>query len=328
MSTEQRDMRPFSPVEALDRLAAGIRLRVGDELLEPGGGKILDEAVYLHTPVTVVLPSRADVDAETEAATAELEGLDLTADDIKFVVVMSSGYLKLLDFAAECSLGSLSQAPTETSLTKGGRPRALRAPHGGCSIEVLFYLANEKPKKTGRPWRYATWLAKASFELSTEQAFRGFTPKPLTATEKAERKLSPKTVRYITLDNNSPIEPDLTEDLVEVWIDADLLAQMSIAPKSKSSVALQRQFFVDAVAAVVSAAAALPGLADLGWSEIKETILGRVISMVAPTSTKPEVRETACQSYLDMLKENPPQFMSYVEAAAGLATAFEAQMEA
>ena len=328
MSTEQRDMRPFSPVEALDGLAAAIRLRVGDELLEPGGGKILDESVYLHTPVTVVLPGRADVSAAVDAAAAELEELELTLDDVKFVVVMSSGYLKLLDFAGESALGDLPKASSEIHLTKGSRPRALRAPHGGCTVEVLFYLANEKPKKTGRPWRYATWLAKASFELSTEQAFRGFTPRPLTATEKADRKLSPKTVRYITLDNNSPIEPDLTEDLVEVWIDADLLAQMSIAPKSKSSVALQRQFFVDAVAAVVSAAVALPTLAGLGWSDIKETILGRVVSMVAPSSTKPEVRETACQNYLDMLKENPAQFMSYVEAAAGLSSAFEAQMEA
>ena len=328
MSIEQRDMRPFSPVDALDRIADAIRLRVGDELLEPGGGKILDESVYLHTPVNVVLPGRVVIEEELEAARADLERLDLAADDVKFVVVMSSGYLKLLDFAAECLLGDLSKVPSEIHLTKGGRPRALQAPHGGCTIEVLFYLANEKPKKTGRPWRYATWLAKSTFELATEQAFRGFTPKPLTAAEKAARALSPKTVRYITLDNNSPIEPDLTEDLVEVWIDSDLLAQMSVAPKSKSSVALQRQFFVDAVAAVVSAAVALPGIADLGWSEIKETILGRVISMVAPSNSKPEVRESACKVYLDMLKTNPPQFMSYVEAAAGLSTAFEAQMEA
>jgi hypothetical protein len=133
-------------------------------------------------------------------------------------------------------------------------------------------------------------------------------------------------MRYITLGGVSPLEEGIGENSVEVWVDADLLAKMSATPRGKTSTALQRQLFVDAIANVVHSARSESALADLGWLDVKDSLLGRVIEVVAPSSSSVEVHTAACVSYLNMVKTHPARFLAFAEESAGVTSAFEAGM--
>jgi hypothetical protein len=175
-----------------------------------------------------------------------------------------------------------------------------------------------------QPWRYGTWLARASFEVVTDLAFTGFTPQPLTAAIKAEKGLAPRTARYVTLGSVSPFEKGIAEDVVEVWCDADLLAKMSANSKALGSAALQRQLFVDAIAAIVNSAAAETSiLASATWSDVENTLLGRAISVVTPSGTTEAARLATCATYLEMVKKDPAVFISYAEDVSGLLGSYD-----
>lgn len=328
MSTEQRDVRPFASVPELDDLFKSAVLRYGIVEIEAGGRAIVDEDAFVRAPVELVLAH--DVGSVAEAlknSRDSLAELDLTLDELSFVVAISSSYLKNVEFRSQIALSAFGDAGELIKLSSDPRPAPFRSPHAGCTVEVLVYLSTPRDKAPLRPWRFGTWLARSVFEVMTEQQFTGFTPKPLTAQVKRDLGLSPKAMRYITLGDASPLSEDITEDSVEVWFDADLLAKASAISTGKASMAMQRQLFVDGVTAVVHAARVDPDLATAGWTDVKNTLLGRVVLAVAPTSGTEEVRNAACASYLQMIKTDAAQFLSFAEEAAGLVAAHDLAME-
>jgi hypothetical protein len=327
VSTEQRDVRPFASVEAFDFLLKHAVVRVGAELVETAGSLVLEEDVFLRSNVSLNLASDASAVAKAvEAASSDLESLELEVDDLAFAVVLSSGYLKIAEFQHQMPLSELAGAGPSLLLSGPPRPAALRSPRAGCQIEALIYLATERSRRPLRPWRYGTWIANARFALLTQHAFTGFTPKPLTPEKKAELSLPPKTVRYISLGGASPVEDGVMEDSVEVWFDADLLAKMSANPKSKASVALQRQLFVDAIASIVSQSKVTENFDQQTWADLQDTLLGRVVALVAPSHANEGARTAACMTYLQMIQERPAHFLAYAEEAAGLIGALDAEL--
>ena len=322
MSTEQRDVRPFAPVAALDHLFKHARLKVGSDVFEAGATAVLEDDVFQRAGVSLELASDSGVIAAALAAsTPDFEDLGLTVDDLAFAVVLSSSYLKISEFVHRVPLSQLAGAGPHFVLSGSPRPSALRTPRSGCQVDVLVYLDVQKPQVPLRPWRFGTWISRASFSLTTHHAFAGFTPKPLTAEMKLELGLPPKTVRYIVLGDESPLTEGVGEDSVEVWFDSDLLAMMSLNPKGKTSVALQRQLFVDAIAAVVAESRVSEQFDVMSWADVKDSLLGRVVALVAPKSGNEDARTSACVNYLEMVKHQPAKFMAYAEEAAGLINA-------
>jgi len=327
VSTEQRDVRPFASIPELDDLFKSAVLRYGIVEIESGGRAILDEDAFVRAPVELVLATNVgSLAASLERSHDALAELDLSLDDVSFVVAISSSYLKSVEFRSQVAMSAVVDVGTAITLSSEPRPAPFLSPRSGCTVEVLAYLSSPRSKAPLRPWRFGTWLARGVFEVVTEQHFTGFTPKPLTTQKKGEFKLSPKAMRYITLAA-SPLEEGITEDSVEVWFDADLLAKASAISTGKASMAMQRQLFVDAVSAVVHAAKAEPELAGAGWADVRNTLLGRVVLAVAPTSGNEDVRNAACTSYLEMIKTDPAQFLSFAEEAAGLVAAFDSALE-
>jgi hypothetical protein len=327
VSTEQRDVRPFGSVEAFDFLLKHSVVRVGADLIETGGSLVLEEDVFLRSNVSLSLASDASAIAKAmQAAGSDLASLELELDDLSFAVVLSSGYLKIAEFQLQMPLSQLATAGPNLLLSGPPRPAALRSPRAGCQIEALIHLSRERPRRPLRPWRYGTWIASARFGILTQHAFTGFTPKPLTPEKKAELRLPAKTVRYITLGGASPVEEGVAEDSVEVWFDADLLAKMSANPRSKASVALQRQLFVDAIATVLSDSRVTEDFDQLTWADLQDTLLGRVVALVAPSHANEGARTAACMTYLKMIQDEPAQFLAYAEECAGLMSALDAEL--
>lgn len=327
MTTSQRDVRPFTPVRALEELLDKAVLVVGADRVEAGGRKILDEDVFLNSRVSLRLGGEGVISSALSSATDELAQLDLNVDQLAFGVFLTSAYLKISELRHRMPLRELASATPDLPLSTPVRPAALRSPRAGCSIEACILLAVERPQQPLRPWRLGAWVSRRSWDISTQISFTGFTPRPLTPEAKTELKLGAKAVRYITLDGVSPIEEGFGEDAVQVWCDADLMAKMSANPKSTASIALQYQLFLDAVQTVVNESRVAERFDMVSWDEIERTILGRIVGMLVPMNASEVARKSACTSYLDMLKTDASRFMTHVEDAIGVASALDTGLD-
>jgi hypothetical protein len=282
---------------------------------------------YQHAQIALVWSDPAAVGKALNAAIPELGELGLTLGDLEFAVILSSSYLRILEFRHRMSLTSLEAAGNLLMLTVPERPQALQAWRSGCTLEVSIHLSVQKPAQVLKPWRLGAWVARTSWVVETEAGFTGFTPKPLTAAKKSELKLAPKTMRYITLNEMSPLDEEVSEDAVEMWLDADLLAKIAANPRSKPAIALQRQLFVDAVSVIVNEVRLRDDFDLLTWPDIEKSLLGRVISLVTPNNSSAVARAKAAADYLEILKANPARFVSHVEEAAQLLSSCEAGLD-
>jgi hypothetical protein len=338
MGLEQREIRPFESVELLDDLCEGMRLIVGDQSVMPDSGLILEEDVYLRSGVRLRLAKDAESLRELiatlagESGASPLGALDLTIADLEFVVISTSWFLRIVDIVDRRPLAELSSSSLLVDVSGSPRRKSLRSPNAGCEIVAMISLATSHPKKPLRPWRAGTWLARSSFSLSTAQSFNGFTPKPMDAAKKIELGLPNACTRFITMGKVSPLDEDTNEDSLELYVDEGLLASMSAMPRSKASKALQQQLFIDSVTAVARAAREnrsddVPDLNTCAWSDIEKSLIGKVITALAPKSTDAAELEKSCTGLLDVLRDEPARFVAHAEALAGILGSFNALME-
>lgn len=323
MSATTRELRPFGDFEALDTFVHAVRLRVGETAIGRDDRIVLEEDQYRRLPVAVVFPYEPSGLRETlEDMQKELRERDLDLSDLVLAVNLFSSYLKISEFPHVFPLSELAERGPELDLTPDGdRPKALRAARSGCRIEVSVLLAQEKKPGVGRPWRKGTWLSRSTFGLSCDVEFSGFTPRPLDAEAKATLRLPEATTRYVTLPAGvDPLVDESSPDLVEMWVDADLLATLSSRDKSKVSTALQKQLFVDAFHCVMSEVRGRPDFEDRTWADVSDTMFGKMIRAIAGRSKndgQDDVR-LRCEVLMDVLRDDLGRFMAHVEAFADL----------
>ena len=338
LSLEQKEIRPFATIDELNTFFDGMRLIVGEHLVMPDSGLILEEEEYLRNGVNLQLASDKP---GLKQLISTLKGGDgpnpfdpigLTIDDLEFVVVGRSSFLRLVDIIDRRPLAQIANGPI--LLDVGGSPRkdSLRSPNSGCEITAMVCLAETRTKMALRPWRAGTWLTKTTFTLSTTNTFTGFTPKPMDSDRKRELKIPTSAVRYITMGNVSPLDEAANENSLEMFVDVDLLALMSAMPRSVESKALQQQLFVDSIAAVARAAKEnstgdIPELAACSWADIENTLMGTIITALAPKSTDAAAQAQACADLLDVLRDDPARFIARAEALSGLLGSLETLLE-
>lgn len=328
MSTEHRDFRPFESMASIDRYLSEWRILVGGEAVPVGARAILEDDRYLIANIDLVIPSGDhSFDRMVGEMSADLERIDLTIDDLGFAVNLSTSFLKISEYVHQMPFRDLRSAPSSLSLTEGQRPEALRAPRSGCTITPIVYLRNEKERAPRRPWRFGTWISRAEFVVETARAFSGFTPLPLTPELKTSMGLAQKTLRFVSLEDLNPLEPGITEDSVKVYVDSSILAKLSAQPKSRGSVAFQRQLFVDAVTAIVDGARSEDDFVDKSWDDVRDSLFGRVVELLIPSKSEPTARESAAAAYLDMAKQSQTRFMTFIEEVAGVLDSVDDQLE-
>jgi hypothetical protein len=328
MSTEQREFRPFNRVPSLDLFLDTWTLDVDHTEVQVGGRVILEEDRYLRAPIELRPPVDAQrFDELLKVIQPELDDLGIGIDDLGFAVNLSSKYLKISNFLHQVPFRDVGLLGQRIALTEGGRPDALRSPRSGCTVTAFVYLATEKTPAPRRPWRFGTWISRADFSVETVKAFTGFTPLPLTPEMKNQMGLSPGTARYVSLEEISPIEPGVSEDSVKVYVDSAVLAKLSAQPKSKGSVAFQRQLFIDAISTIVSTSRSEENFEELAWDDVRDSLLGRVLELLIPSNAEEPNRKQLGNSYLDMMKQNPARLMTYVEDAAGILSTIDDQLE-
>ena len=338
MSLEQKEIRPFATIAELNTFFEEMRLIVGEHLVMPDSALILEEDIYLRNGVNLQLAN--DKRSLKQLINTLIGGnganpfdpIGLTVDDLEFVVVGRSSFLRIVDIIDRRPLAKLANGPVLLDI--GGSPRRdfLRSPNSGCEITAMVCLAETRPKMPLRPWRAGTWLSKTTFTLSTTNNFIGFTPKPMDSDRKRELKIPTSAVRYITMGKVSPLDEAANENSLEMFVDVDLLALMSAMPRSVESKALQQQLFVDSIAAVTRAARDnvgenVPKLTECSWADIQNTLMGTIITALAPKSSDAATQARSCADLLDVLRDDPARFVARAEALSGLLGSLESLLE-
>jgi len=323
VTSATRELRPFADFEKLDGLIHSVVLRVGDTEIEPDDRIVLEEDEYRRLPVQVVFPyENKDLREILDEVAGELRARGLDISDLTLSVNLFSSYLKISEFPHLFPLSELStRGPVLDLSPDGHRPKALRAARSGCRVEVAVVLANSKSPTVGEPWRRGTWLSRADFGLSCEAEFSGFTPRPMDSDIKVELRLPENATRYVTLPVGiDPLVDESSPDLVEMWVDATLLATLSSRDKSKASTAIQKQLFVDAFDCVMSEVRARPDFEDKTWPDVSDTMFGKMIRAIAGRAkNEPEAAFRArCETLMAILREDRGRFMAHVEAFADL----------
>jgi len=305
----------------LDEYVELLSLKVGDQEVATGGRIVLSDSDYNFAPIAVDL---GDLQKRSQVLTAlEAEGI-YGVKDLELVIVASSGYLKLLDVVYRESLAAaLSDVQRLRSCTDPLRPAALQARRSGCAISLYISLSKALVPKPLKAWRAYTWLASADWRVSTQFAAISFSPKRLTEEVRIRFGLPKGTMRYLYLEE-SPAQTPL-DTSVEYFVDEGVLRALSANPKSISSIAVQRQLFIDSIGSMVSALLVDDQLSTYQWDDIHNTLLGNVIEAVSglPPSSPPKERLRVHSVLLENLKrgaEGPALFMAQVEAVVDLAT--------
>lgn len=327
MSTEQRDIRPFESLPRLDAIVKGCELHLGAQHTPAGGNLAVSAIDYEERRLRVVFPWETEEGAAlaVKEAIAEVESAGYSPDQVALFVVAQSGFLKIRDLITMIPLAELA---TVMTVEVEGRPPALRTPRSGSRISVSFALLEGTEPRLLQAWRKGTWFHQTTFGLSTNLSQLGFNPQPLTDEERALKGLPKGTLRYIVL-KESPLDEGVSEDMVEMWVDSDLLHSLSTQANRPASRVMQAQLFVDCVWEIISSALADTDLAARGWQDIEDTLLGRVIVASAPPPSSHRLDETASyyNDFLTMIRDDPSRFMAYAEELAELRKRHKEAME-
>lgn len=327
MSTEQRDVRPFESLPALEAIVKGCELHLGAQHTPAGGNLAVSAIDYEERRLRVALPWETEEEATlaVKEAAAEVESAGYPVDRVALVVVAQSRFLKLRDLI---SMIPLSELATVTTIEIEERPPSLRTPRSGSRISVSFVLLEGTEPRLLQAWRKGTWFHQSSFGLSTNLSQLGFNPLPLTDEERDAKRLPKGTLRYINL-KESPLDEGVSEDMVEMWVDSDLLHSLSTQPNSPASRVMQAQLFVDCVWEIISSALADTELAERGWQDVEDTLLGRVIVAIAPPPATHRFDERASYygDFLNLIRQDRSRFMAYAEELAELRKRHKEAME-
>lgn len=283
MTTEQRIVRPFHNLADVQHWLNGVGVEIGGHRAQ--ANRSLSVAVESFVAERASLSLAVD-DGHWRTRQNQLSDLvaglpiDMTALDL--VAVTTAPRLHVCEVAFTGSLANIIAGQRSVALVSDRRPTALSAPFGGCIIDIAIVLNRDLRPKGLLPYRRGTWLAKVTCRITTDLGQIGFTPIPLTDDIRREHALPERTLRLITTERVTDPEID-ADTALTVYVDQELLAQLTAEPRSRGSRTLQMQLFLDAMTAVVHAASReiAAGEGSTTFSEAQESLLGTLIRQMA-----------------------------------------------
>lgn len=314
MSLETRIVRPFHLANDLRRCLDCLSLRFGAEVCMPGGRiTVSDPHTYLRSvPRLCWGDDEAQFDAFKNGLAESLGQLGIRPQTASLVVTAYTPYLKMTDILIMLPVSQIDSLKREC-VFHPERPRALQASTHGAVVTAYLVLNRNLSPKPLRPWRKGTWLAKVAFQLRTDTGDQVFRLTPLDAQRREELNLPKDCVHYLEMEPSEVVRPFEGSAVPVFYVDADLLAQLDRTKHSATGKALQVQLVRDLLAGVIMNVAASDGDqgAGLTWDEVRGSLLGRIVSMVAGTEASPE-------EGLRYVSEDPVRLIALIEGAVNL----------
>jgi hypothetical protein len=314
MTSERRKFRPYELPVALGHFLDESRLLVGNDegiYVEPFGRRVVSDTELRAGAFSLALAPNTEAYAELLDQAVAVASEEFGAETVGLVVVVSSSYLKLAEVVLRRPLVDVARV---MPLTNGVPARPFGAVFHGCDVEAALVLLDDLDEGPLKPSRKGTWFSRARFELRTGLDGSGFNVLPLTDEIRAELHLHRKTLRYVDL-GVSPIELSASS-AVNLYVDSDLLARLNREMSKSWAVAFSDQLAVDVLSAIALRAVADPSIHDKEWSEVEESLLGALITMVDGNTGGDEAETTRRrQDLLEELRTRPTRFLALVEGA-------------
>jgi len=318
MSKETRTVRPFTGLNMLAPILDHSLLYFGQEKCEPGAGHIADLAVeeFMRRPLVIEWASDDEAFSQLRVrlvAGAADAGLD--AQDLSFVVVASTPYLKIADVVLEHPLSDLHSLDRITDLVGESRARALSAPFSGFAVDAYLLLNKSLEPRPLRPHVKGTWIARARFRIETTLGPALLPPTPLTKELKEKLRLPARTIRYVQFGDHDVLQPYREQEQPVFYVDEDLLAQLNVRKNSAASKAVQLQLALDFVSSVVWRASRNSEIETVAYDDVRAGLLGSVIRIAAGPGASDVERERILKS----VATDPDYVLARAEHAIDLA---------
>jgi len=320
-STARREIRPYKGLKEIQYLFDRLVISWGETEINSGGYANMSEGEYLKAGVTLQLMVTLEEDAEPVYFPDLFDELlietGLSAADIQFQAVARSPYLKLVEVLWKGGITELRNQDRKVQLASSGgndRPKPFLAWSSGCVITFSATLKKKRKKRPLEPSRKGTWLGRSQFVVDTDTGEIGFTPIKLDAAERARLGLGSKAIRYVDV-SQSVIDSDVDDSDLQVYIDEDLLDHVVNNSSTPGARSFQHQILLWALEAIVSKASRelkgqqLPSLDVIQGSFVEKVITWTAGGSEADSETKGK--------FLEVIRDSPEIFMTYVETAIG-----------
>jgi len=285
VSVEARTVRPFVGIESFATVLDDVVVHFGNETCNANSSISLDLEPHEYQRRSVVVQWAPDEESFHSFKDALLEAADsmrVDRETLLLYVTASTPYLKRTEIVEHLSLAKLEQLDHKQLLTDGRRADSFRAGHHGCSLNAYVLLNENLDPAPLRPWRKGTWLAHARFGLATQIAKSMFRPTPLDDAKRNELGLYGKTVRYFHMGDHDPlVSYDDQPEKPVLYVDENLLAELSANASHPSSISTQLQLALDFMAAVIHDASRREELGTVSIEDLADSLLGRVLRVAA-----------------------------------------------
>lgn len=313
MSRERRTVRPYLGVDAVQSAISDIHLRIGETLVQPGASATVPVHYFLADKVELVLAPAGQTPADLlESLRNAVLKCYLDPADAVLTLVLSSSGIKEQDAVWTWGLDSEEPPPRTVQVGDANvRPRPLRTPFSGCKATFYIALARDLEGRPLRPSRKGVWLAKNEYRIATELGDSGWRPVPLTDDDRERLELHPSTLRFIEVTDVLNPETD-PEDAIVMYIDEQVLGELSAHINSPGARHLQLDIFLRAMAAVVHAASReLESGAQHSFSGVEDSVLGRLLTSVC----RSEGVEVTPDFLWGKLRTEPELVVAYLEGS-------------
>jgi len=299
-------------------------LTIGGALYAPGSHRVTSGVMELAGSGPATLTVNTDVQELMELL--ELNGI--SPHDVELSVVTSSQFMNLVHIVERKLLADVDAWPIVMSLHDGedeGR-EPLRACRSGFTVRVLLTLVHEREVDPSQlvPHRRHAILAQSTYRvlgpLETSDGLR------IHRLDDERRKLKqvPKNTLVFVEQSESPLECSVLTDSITVYLDSKAMDNLQAMPGRPIS-DLYRSMIKQAIFTEI----ALRSVADLSvkrdadgelppFSEYKNSLLGKLLRMVAQGGAAQTGPRKDAQALYDELGANPGHFLARVQAACRL----------
>lgn len=315
MSREVRTVRPFQIGDSLDRVLEDAVFRFGADECSAGSRIQVDDVDdYRRRRAELAWASEDGFEYFKTSISNMVAAIGIDPGALALLVTTATGYLKITEVVFCHPLSDLDNLPAIVNLSDP-RPKALRTGFHGANVAAYLLLIEDIDPQPLRPWRKGTWLARAVFRLVSTSQTSLFRLTPLDETQRDRLGLPQGVVRYIDLGDCEPTQSYDDSNPPIFYVDKELLDLLAARPNSRLSRFVQVQLVQDFIWGVLrSPAVQEEELEDLSWTDLEDTLLGKILSLIAGSSASDEWRHTLIKES----KEDPDKILALAEDAIGL----------
>lgn len=322
MSGETRTFRPFHIDERLAGALGQAEFSYGD--LQCGVGQRLlieDQSFGMRSPTLSWSPEHQFKRFKKDLV-AGITASGLDASQLSLIVTARSGHLKLCEVAYCHPLSDMVGINREIRLDKldGSRRHVFSTETHGATVDAYIALHRTIPIAPLRPYRMATWLARASFRIECESDSSLFRPRPLDEENRRRLRLRRGVTRFIEFEGGSLTEPISGSEIPTLWVDELLITDLDRLRNSPLARHLQLQLALDFISGVVFEFSRQTAGGDqhseyavLTYEDIKDSLVGRIVRFIAGSRAGSDQR----QQVLKVCRDDPRLAIAWAEDTVG-----------